>query len=310
MIGLSLLSKVGTRWFATLVCTALLAGQAYRMIHANPAGLDPLRAQAADRIAERVAGVLAAEVGAEWSGKYVVVARLVGDPDDPIRSRIETELPARTNCRVLADTVRAELRDDGASKAARLGAIRQSTADAWKRPPVRSQEEAWALLRALGADVAVYGAVKDFRALDAVVRLELVVYVIDAAQDGILFQRSFIEGDDTILANVNHGTLARPIQGGGLRWGLWMLFVALLPILGAPFWTSLFDHESLVFSLACLVFVTALDGLLAWTLLGFDLAGAWMKVLFLLILLVCTVWNLFVLGRIERHRIDEQWGCV
>ncbi|MBN2310090.1 MAG: hypothetical protein JXR94_14040 [Candidatus Hydrogenedentes bacterium] len=302
------LAEFATKKYSIAVPIALLALQFYLLVRPNTAPLDPARAEAADRVAARVADTLGEHAQASWSTAYVKVARLVGDHGDHLRSRIEAALPARVNCHLVTDSVIAELRDATADKAARLGVVNARAADKWKREPIGSLGRALEMARDSGLDLVVYGTVRDFRSLRDFVFLSVDIEVADARSGEPVFASTFREGDEAVFADVSSATLTVESKGLGMRIAGWALFVLLLPICSGGFWSGLLARESNATNAVCLLLLTLLGTLVAWVFMGFWLGTLWRKVALLLAFGVSGTWNLFILGVLERNRVERKYS--
>lgn len=288
---------------------ALIAGflllQAWWLIRPDVPPLDPARAAAADRVAEDIAEALGEANAGAWAGRYVAVAPLAGDDTGYLRARLEEVLHAHANCRVITDTVFTEIRGEAAAKAARLGVVSRPRADRWKPAPVIRLTESLGYGRARGADFVVYGAVPEFRLGGAGVALTADVAVADVGAGGLAFRQRFTDGGPAAFASFMPGD--ENARAG--RWLMgWLLFVALLPLATGGIWRNVLANESARANLAALLFLTALDGLLAWALLGFSLHTVWLKGLFGIACLAALAWNLTVLAWYERARAEAAYS--
>lgn len=305
IIGLTHLIQFATSKYGIMILAAFLAVQGYLLIRPLQKPLDPARAQAADRVCERIVKALSDEAQDTWSAKYVKVARLAGDHGDHIRSRIEAALPARTNCRLVTDSVLAEMRDTIMAKAARLGIVKTATADRWKIRPVTGLNDALALSKSAGVEYVVYGAVEDFRALGEQTYARVSVALADAASGETVFQQSFEDGNGDVFAAIDPDLMAGEAKRAGWRFVGWVLFVLLLPVCTGSFWVGLLERESNVTNALCLLFLTLLSTLLAWALMGFWMGTVWNWLTLALAFTAAVTWNLFVLSLLERNRVER-----
>lgn len=292
-----------------LIIVAVLAVQGYMLIRPRSSDLDAARGKAADRLTAQVADILATQQAVDWTSRYVRVARLAGDYEDHVRQRFEKVLPARTNCRMVSDTLLDELRDQIAAKAARLGILSEPRADSWKLPAVRTLDEALAFGEHYECDYVLYGEVHDFRSLGERVFLKMDVAVADVAQGARVFQQAVEAGDPEIMADVSMAALQGENQRAGLRLGLWLVFTLLLPVCTWSLWRVQLERESRVVNGLCLAALTLLPAALAWGLMGFSAATAleWLTLALALGLAGC--WNLYILSVIERRRVEERFGA-
>jgi hypothetical protein len=253
-------------------------------------------------VVKQVADALGALAGSGWSGKHVAVARLGGDEGDAIRSRIEAALPSRTNCKLVTDTMLQELRDGAAAKAARVGLATAATADAWKRAPVTTLEDAWKLGRDSGLDYVVFGAVEEFRVAGEETLLNLWVSVAEVASGAAIFHGRF---PNDAGAHIGGAFSIQDVRRVGLRGVVWGLFALLLPMATWSFWTSLLDRESNLMNAVCLGFLTLVDTVLAWALMGFPVAASSLSLVPALAFGLAGLWNFFVLNLLEHRRKER-----
>ena len=87
MYVLSALSALLTHKIMKGVFIVFLLAQGYLLIRPSAPPLDPVRAEAAERVAAQVAEAIGAHAGGTWSSRYVRVARFQGDPGDHLRAR-------------------------------------------------------------------------------------------------------------------------------------------------------------------------------------------------------------------------------
>lgn len=304
-MGISKLIQLGSGKYGATVLVAFMALQGYLLIRPSTPPLDPARAATADALVESIAGHIGQEAGADWSGKYVHVARMPGDPNDAIRGRLEDAIGARTNCTVVTDSLFTELRDATAAKSARLGVVDQATADSWQTRPVGSLTEALEKAQATGLDYVVYGVIEDFRALEGRTFAKADIKVAAADQAALDMEKTFTQGDaaDVAYASANIGR-KNPLW----RLVVWLIAVLLLPIVTSGFWSTLLERESNAANAACLLFLTLVEALLTWTLMGFWLGTIWLKVLLALATAAGAAWNLFILNVLERNRVKNKYA--
>ncbi len=307
MMGFARLLSVRAGKYGIALLAAAVLIQGYFLIRSREPALDPARAAAADRLTNAAAESLGGNAGGAWGAKYVRVARLVGDQGDHIRSRLETALPARTHCRLVTDSVLAEFRDDVATKAAHLGAVNAATADEWKGNAVTSLDDALALGRNSGIDYVVYGEVLDFTALENKARARVNLHVADVTAGAGIFTKTFEEGYGGVLDDLLAGPVAEGDSHAGLLFIGWLLFVMLLPLCSASFWTNLLDRESNAVNALCLIALTILGLLCSWTFMGFAAGTAWPRMGLALAVVVAGVYNLFILNILERHRTGRKF---
>lgn len=302
MVWLAKLVQLGASKYGIALLVLFLVVQGYLFIRPHTPELDPVRAQAADAVAADIAEALGTQADSAWSSKYVKVARLDGDQGDAIRTRIEAALQTRTNCKLVVDSVFAEVRDQVAAKLARLGAIKAATADRWKGQPIQTATDALALARRRGLDYVVYGAVEDFRVLHDQSFVKVAVRVAAAAAGSVVFERRFEEGDAAVFAGVTTDALRADTTRAGWRLVGWLLFVILLPVCSASFWKGLLERESNLVNAVCLIVLTLIDGLLAWALMGFWLETIWLWLILVFGAVTATIYNLLILNILERNR--------
>ena len=300
-------ARLATSKVSVILIVIFLAVQGYLLIRPRTAPLDPVRAHAADRIAEQVVEALGEFAGKGWSGRYVNVAPFFQDQGDQIRSRIESALRSRTNCRLVTDTILAQIREEALNKASRLGIVKQVSADGWKAQPLSTLSQALALAEKAGVDFVVYGSIDDFRSLHDKVFLKMTVRVVDAENRVATFEQQFIEGSEAVFADIPSSAFVVENRRFGARMMTWVLFVLLLPLITASFWRILLQQESNVLNICCLLFLSSLDVLLAWGLMGFWLHTIWYKISLLIGFLASTTWNLFILNLVERNRLQTKF---
>ncbi len=305
MLALAGIGKLVTSRLGLVLLAGFLVFQAWWWITPTTPPLDRARADAAAHVAEDIASTLGEAAGVQWSGRYVAVAPLAGDDTGYLRNRLEAALTARANCRVITDTVVTDLREHAVSKLARLGAVSRPTADAWKPAPVTTLSQALDRGRRTQADFVVYGYVPAFRLAETGVALAVDVAVADVAAGGTIFEQRFEYGGPLTLASGNPGA---GNVGAGWRLLGWLFFVLLLPLVTGGAWRNLLDNESLAANAAALGFLTTLDALLAWALLGFSMPTLWVKAVFGIACLAAFTWNLAVLGFYEQHRCETWYG--
>ncbi len=308
MFALNLLKSLATKKTSVVLLVGVALLQAYMLVPSSEAPLDGPRGAAADRVAQDIAAELSAFGGEAWYDKYVHVARLQGDPNGHIRGRIEDTLQPATNCRLVSDTVATGIREDVAERAARLGAVSQATADEWKSPSIATAADAARLAKDADLDFVIYGRVVDFRDLgyDVVLSVELNVATPEA--DGPVYSRTFGEDDEQVFADgVPHARSAR-LKSIAMRVGGWLLFAFLLPIATGGFWVNLLENESPLVNGLCLALLTGIDALVAWALAGLSIDGLIPLAGIGLALVAGGTWNLFVLGMMERQRIERTFA--
>ena len=300
--------SLGTTRIGIVLMTAVLAIQGYLIIQPNRAPLDPVRADASDQVTNQVVDVLGTLAGNTWTDRYVKVAKLRGDYEDRIRSNIEKALQVRTNCKLVADTMLSELRDEAAAKAARIGLVKPTTADAWKTVPAATFEDALNLAKNSGLDFVIYGNISDFRAIGSRTYLSLSLGVVDVAAGKAVLQKNFQEGDTVSFADLSSAAQTMEQKSPRLRVAGWVLFILLAPLCTARLWTNLLDRESRMVNAASLLFLTAADALIAWALMGFRLGSVWRGTILFCALGIAGIWNLFILGAIERRRAENKFS--
>lgn len=307
MIRPGTLLRLGTSKYGVIVLVLFLIAQGYLLIQLHPTALDPVRADAADRLADEVVAAIGDHVQSGWSSRYVKVARLAGDPGDQIRRRIEKALPARTNCKLVKDSVLAQLRDEATARAGRLGVVDRAKADAWQGEAADSFEDALGIGRDKKLDYVLYGRVSDFRAQGKDAYVKLAVGVADIANAAVLFERTFERGEGKAIGPPSQGG-DRPEHGGvRLRVFGWVLFALLLPICSASFWINLLDRESSAVNAACVAALTLVDVLLAWALMGFGLGSVLSGLILLVGAALAAAYNLFILNVLERNRVNAKF---
>lgn len=293
---------LGTKTGAWAMLVLLLV-QGYFLIGTGQPELDPQRAQAADGAAGEMAAALAQYAGNGWAGKYVKVARLTRDPNDALRVRLETALQARTNCRLVEDTVFTSMYDGAIGRASRLGLVSAPRADGWKTQPPAGLEEALTLARDTQTDYLVFGSVEEFRRYDNGARLRLRVLVAEAASLQCVFdQTAVVETPRAVFADHAGGAGAEQGLGAGTKFAGWLLFVVLLPVATAFLWQTLLGYESNLINALCLAALAAAAPFAGWAMLRFGVPDLFEAVLLIAAFLVAVAWDLFVLGLLEERR--------
>jgi len=302
MLGLSKFIQTATGKYSTILLLVFLGVETYFLIRPSVPPLDEPRAEVANDVARQVADALGRLAANDWASRYVRIARFQGDRYDHVRARIENELPSRTNCRLVTDSVFAEMRDNLAAKAGRLGVVSAVTADGMQAAPVTSLAQALELAQEEKLDYVVCGRVEDFRVELGRAYLRVTVEVADAKSRAIVFTETFESGNGAVFAGRPAQTISDAPRRSGLRIAGWILFVILLPLGTGWFWKRLLDRESNFVNVICLLFLTAIDAFLAWALIGFDLSTAWLWIFFLIATGAAATWNLFILNVLERSR--------
>jgi len=308
MLGVSKLAKLATGRYGALILVGFLAIQAYLLIRPSTPPLDAPRAEVADDVARQVADALGTLARDTWAAKYVRVARFEGDQNDQVRMRIEDELPARTNCRLVKDSMLAEIRDRLAQKAGRFGLVTAVTADNLQGQPVGSLRDAVELAQRRRFDYVVYGRVEDFRVELGRAYLRVTLEVADAAARNNVFSATYESGDGTIYASAPTDILRADTRLTALRLLGWLMFVVLLPIGTGWFWKNLLDRESNFVNVLCLLFLTAIDSLLAWALMGLWLGTVWLWLILLGGIFLSGSYNFFILNVLERSREEAKYA--
>jgi len=298
------LISLATSRLALVALVGFLLIQGYLVIRPATPTLDPKRAQASERVAQQVADALGALAGSSWSGKHVAVARLGGDEGDAIRNRLEAALPSRTNSKLVTDTMLQELRDAAAAKAARIGLATAATTDRWKRAPVTTLEDALKLGRDSGLDYVVFGAADEFRVAGEKTLLNLWVSVAQVASGAAIFHGRF---PNDAGAPVDAAGSRQDVRRIGLPIVVWGLFALLLPMATWSFWTSLLDRESNLMNVLCLGFMTVVDTMLAWALMGFPMGMSSRSLVLPLAFGLAGLWNFFILNVLERRRKERRF---
>ncbi len=301
---MSWLSLIAPKWgkYGVLILIALAAFQGYQVLRPEIPALDPQRAEAATRLAEQASIAISDHAGSDWSGRYVKVARLEGDHGDHFRGLLEASLPVRTNCTIVRDSLLSEVRDGASDSMSRLGFVKQPTTDRWRNQAVTNLSQALALAKSAKVDYVVYGKVDDFRVVDGDAQAALELHLMDTAMhEDVLIER-FTEGSSAVYYSAAH------LNNDAMRYTFWKclgwaLFVILLPMVTAAFWTAVLDNESNVATFLALILLTTIDGTLGWALMDFSFATVWMKVLLGLAISAGFTWNLFVLGQLESARL-------
>lgn len=304
-MGMARLIQFGATKLGIMALVGFLVFQGYLLIRPIPVPLDPVRAQTADRVTTQIVEALSEQANTAWSTKYVKVARLQGDHGDHIRRRIEAQLPVRTNCRLVTDSMLAELRDTLVAKMARLGVVKPATADRWRIKPVTDLGGAMALSETAGVDYVVYGVVEDFRALDKQAYAKVAIALADAATGETVLEQRFEAGDEQVFADIGPAVMVGDATRAGWRFVGWLLFVLLLPVCTGTFWTQLLERESNFTNAVSLLFLTLVSTLLAWALMGFWMPTVWSWLTLGLAFMLAANWNLVVLNVIEGNRLEH-----
>lgn len=287
---------------------ALVLVQACFLIGAGQPELDPERARAADDAVEQMAAALAHHAGNRWAGKYVKVARLATDHNDAVRDRLEAAVQARTNCRLVKDTVFTSMYDAALAKAARLGVLSAPCADAWKTQPPADLDEALAVARDAQTGYLVFGSVEEFRRDNDGAQLRLRIRAADAASARCVFDETVrVKTPRAVFANCAGNKGAPKGIGVGVRIAGWLLFVVLLPLTTAFLWQTLLGHESNLVNALCLVALAGTATLAGWAMLRFGLPSVMEALVLLAAFVLAAAWDLYVLGLLEKRRVKLKY---
>lgn len=293
------------RKYGLLVMAVIFLWQGYGAIRPKPTTLDPMRAEAAERLAERAAGAISGYAGSDWSDRYIKVARLQGDHGDHIRAMLESALPGRTNCRIASDSLLNGLRDGISDSVARLGVATQPWSDNWKRKPVTTLSSALRLGKSTNVDFVVYGVVSDFRIVDERARAVLEVHVASPTLGTDVFVEQVSEGEKEIHFAVSNSADAPPMHFAIWRIAGWIAFVLFFPVVTASFWIGVLDDESNISTLVAMFFLSGFETLIVWALMDFALTTSWMVLLLGFAAAAAFVWNFFILGLLEQARMAQ-----
>lgn len=256
MMGMNRLIQFGTGRYGAVTLLLFLGVQGYLLVKPDRPRLDPARARAADELALHAASELSRYAQGGWSSKYVGVARIAGDHGDEIRHRIEKELVARTNCRMVTAPLLSEFRDSTISKVSRLGVVNASTADDWRSRPIDTLSDALSFAEAEDLDFVVFGTVDEFRADDDLVHLRATLKLADVAARSTIMEYRYPE-DEVVGSRGDDELGGRPEPTNFYqRLFAWGGFILAFPVITSPFWAGLIARESNFVNALCLLALT------------------------------------------------------
>lgn len=307
MLGFGALIRSGVAKLVSLGVVSVAAYSGYQAYQTEPGQLDGERLKAAAKMAERTTAALA-ELDLNWTGKYVAVGKLSGSGGDYFREHLEKAVGDVTNATVVTDSFIRRVSDAAMDSAEQLNLIDAATADAWKANPVDSLDAALRAGESAGLDYVVYGRVEDLRALPEDTYCRLHVGIADIAAGGALWAHTFEDGR-VVPAGGGPPAVTSPVAGVKWWWRMagWLVVVLAIPVLTSGLWMGVLDRESNALNAVCLVALTALAGVLAWSLMGFS-AGSFVRKFFIVTgVLFAMLYNFLVLNALERTRFERKY---
>ena len=282
--------------------------QGYLLLHYTKPSISPEREQAADTIARKIVDTLGDQFGGLWNGKYVQVSRLIGDFGGHIRHRIEERLPDTTNCILSNESVITEFWEELIEKSKYLGLLSVSYAESLKIQPCFSSDDALNFGEKRNLNYVVFGKVNDFRHHDGQVHWNVNIKVLNMTNKTIAFEQEWENNPSRIIPANFIKFDPKMLQTEHTHWITWILMIVLIPICSASFWTMILRRESNGWNIACVLFLTFIDMVLAWVLMGFQSWSTIRRFVLILCFHIALIWNIFILNFIDRKRREKMYG--
>ena len=240
----------------------------------SPAEMKAVRA-ACERAADVLSTRLAARPNQAASAEPPVlgIMHFLDDPNDAFTKTVRDVFSAKSDWRVEEQSVILKFFAD-------IGSTLKSAT---------TLDEIVHAGRRVGLDYVVAGKVNSVRYVRNKGETEFSMYVYDVKQGKLLVDETITEtwSPSLVVRLANGLRSVHPI----VRLLIWIVFVALLPVVTGFATTWALDRKSNAASFAVLSVYTALDLLTAMLLSGFALTGPVRGILLLVVLLLCAAYN-------------------